>query len=127
MPSRSVEDVCHFEDRVCELHSGWRNSAGRMRRDSADSLLIDALPAAPVLTVSTAEELVGGSFQAGSLAVERLVEAGVLVQVSIGRRNRAFEEHELVDASTAFERRLASPEGDTRTSSPARRVPRRPR
>ena len=62
MPSRSVEDVCHFEDWVCELHSGWRNRAGRIRRDSTVSLLIDALPAAPVLIVSTAEELVGGSF-----------------------------------------------------------------
>ena len=68
----------------------------------------------------------GRSFQATSLAMERLVDAGVLVQVSVGRRNRAFEAHELVDAFTAFERRLASPEGDTRTSTPARRVPGRP-
>ena len=54
------------------------------------------------------------------------MDAGVLVQVSVGRRNRAFEVHELVDAFTAFESRLASPEGDTRTSTPARRVPGRP-
>ena len=57
----------------------------------------------------------------------RLVGAGVLVQVNIGRRNRAFEAHELVDEFTAFERSLASPEGDTRISTPVRRVPRRPR
>ena len=124
--NRSVEDAGRFEDRVRELQSGWRGRVGRIRRDSAVSLLIDALPAAPVLTTSTASELVGRSFQATSLAMERLVEAGVLVQVSIGRRNRAFEAHELVDAFTAFERRLASPEGDTRVSTPARRVPRRP-
>ena len=124
--NRSVEDAGHFEDRVRELQSGWRGRVGRIRRDSAVSLLIDALPAAPVLTTSTAAELVGRSFQATSLAMERLVEAGVLVQVSIGRRNRAFEAHELVDAFTAFERRLASPDGDTRTSTPVRRVPRRP-
>ena len=90
-----------------------QNRVGRIRRDSAVSLLIAALPAAPVLTTSTAAELVGRSLQATSLAVDRLVEAGVLVRVSIGRRNRAFEAHELVDAFTAFERRLASPEGDT--------------
>ena len=124
--NRSVEDAGRFEDRVRELQSGWRGRVGRIRRDSAVSLLIDALPAAPVLTTSTAAELVGRSFQATSLAMERLVEAGVLVQVSVGRRNRAFEAHELVDAFTAFERRLASPEGDTRTSTPARRVPGRP-
>ena len=117
-----MEDTGYFEHRVRELQSGWRGRAGRIRRDSAVSLLIDALPAAPVLTTSTAAELVGRSFQATSLAMERLVDAGVLVQVSIGRRNRAFEAHELVDAFTAFERRLASPEDDTRTSTPARRV-----
>ena len=124
--NRSVEDASHFEDRVRDLQSAWRDRVGRTRRDSAASLLIDALPAAPVLSTSTAAELVGRSFQAAGLAIERLVEAGVLVQVSIGRRNRAFEAHELVDAFTALERRLASPEGDTRTSEPARRVPRRP-
>ena len=51
----------------------------------------------------------------------------MLVQVNIGRRNRAFEAHELVDEFTAFERRLASPQGDTCISTPVRRVPRRPR
>ena len=124
--NRSVEDAGQFEDRVRELQSDWRGQVGRIRRDSSVSLLIDALPAAPVLTTSTAAELVGLSFQATSLAMERLVEAGVLVQVSIGRRTRAFEAHELVDAFTAFECRLASPEGDTPTSTPARSVPGRP-
>ena len=80
-----MEDAGRFEDRVRELQSGWRGRVGRIRRDSAVSLLIDALPAAPVLTTSTASELVGRLFQATSLAMERLVDAGVLVQVSIGR------------------------------------------
>ena len=124
--NRAVEDAGHFERQVSALQSSWRERVGRTRRDSAVSLLIDALPAAPVLTTSTAAELVGRSFQAASLAVDRLVDAGVLVQVSVGRRNRAFEAHELVDAFTSFERRLASPEGDTQASAPARRVPRRP-
>ena len=44
------------------------------------------------------------------------VNAGILRQISVGRRNRAFEASEIVEAFTALERRLASPEGDTRTS-----------
>ena len=60
------------------------------------------------------------------MAIERLVAAGVLVQVSVGRRNRAYEATELIDVFTTFERRLASPEGDTRVSAPARRVPQNP-
>jgi len=55
-------------------------------------------------------------------AVNRLAEAGILNQITVGRRNRAFEAAEIVDAFTSLELQLASPEGDTRTSEPARRV-----
>ena len=98
---------------------------GAIRRDSAARLLIGALPASPVLTASTAAELIGRSFQAASQAVSQLMDADVLAQITVGRRNRAFEAPELVDAFTALERQLASPEGDTRVSRPARRAPRR--
>ena len=123
---RAVEDAGQFEKRVRELQSSWSENVGQVRKDSTVNLLISALPSAPVLTVNTASELVGRSFPATSLAINQLVAAGVLVQVSVGRRNRAYEAPELIDAFTAFERRLASPEGDTRVSAPARRVPQRP-
>lgn len=124
---RAVEDASHFEERVRVLQESWRERLGNVRRDSAAHLLIGALPAAPVLNTSTAAELIGRSFEATSNGISRLVDAGVLVQVTVGRRNRAFEAPELIDAFTALERQLASPEGDTRVSEPARRVPRRRR
>ena len=111
---RAVEDAGRFEEKVQALQSSWRERVGRIRRDSTLNLLVSVLPSAPVLTTTTAAELVGRSFPATSMAIERLVAAGVLVQVSMGRRNRAYEAPELIDAFTAFERRLASPEGDTR-------------
>ena len=123
---RAVEDARHFEEQVRELQTSWREKIGRVRRDSAVNLLVSVLPSAPVLTTTTASELVVRSFPAASQAVERLVQAGVLEQVSMGRRNRAYEAPELIDAFIAFERRLASPEADTRVSAPARRVPRNP-
>jgi hypothetical protein len=58
-------------------------------------------------------------------AAERLVDAGILRQVYAGRRNRTFEAPEVIAVFTALERQLASPDGDTRTSAPARTVPRR--
>ena len=73
----------------------------------------------------TAVELTGCSFQVANQAMDPLVEAGVLVQVSIGRRNRTFEAPELIDLFTALERRLASPSGDTLVADPVRRVPKR--
>ena len=122
---RAVEDASRFEEQVRALQSSWWERVGQTRRDSAVRLLINALPAAPVLTTSTAADLIGRSFQATSKAIDRLLKAGVLVQVSVGRRNRAFESPELIEAFTALERQLASPGGDTRVSGPARRVPRR--
>ena len=123
---RAVEDANRFEEQVRALQSSWRERVGRVRRDSTVNLLVSVLPSAPVLTTTTAAELVGRSFPATSMAIERLVAAGVLAQVSVGRRNRAYEAPELIDVFTAFERRLASTEGDTRVSDPARRVPQNP-
>ncbi len=122
---RSTEDAGRFEAGVRAMQSSWRERVGTVRRDSSVHRLIDALPAAPMLTTTTAAQLIGRSFQATAHAVERLREAGVLVQVNVGRRNRAFEAPELIEAFTALERRLASPRGDTRVSAPVRRVPRR--
>ena len=95
------------------------------RRDSAARRLIEALPAAPVLTASSAATLIDRSFQATGQAIDRLVTVGVLAQANAGRRNRTFEAPELIEAFTALERQLASPAGDTRVSEPVRRVPRR--
>jgi hypothetical protein len=45
--------------------------------------------------------------------------------VNVGKRNRAFEAPEVIEAFTSPERQLTSPGGDTRTSEAADRVPRR--
>ena len=110
---RAVGDAARFEKRVQALQADWLERAGPARRDSALHLLIDALPEAPVLTTSVAADLIGRSLRATTQAMDQLVRAGILVQITVGRRNRAFEAPELIDAFTAFERGLASPEGDT--------------
>ena len=97
-----------------------------MRAGSATDLLLRALPGAPVLTVSSAAELVGRTFPAVNDAIARLTEAGVVAQISIGKRNRAFEAKDVIDAFTSLERQLASPAGDTRSSPPSRPVTPRP-
>ena len=111
---RAVDDAARFEAQVRALQSSWVARAGRPRRDSAAWLLIEALPASPMLTASTAAALIDRSFQAASQAIDRLVGAGVLAQVNAGRRNRTFEAPELIEAFTALERGLASPGGNTR-------------
>jgi Fic family protein len=125
--TRAVAEAETYEQRVAEVQAAWRKALGRVRANSAVDVLIDALPGAPVITVQSAAALIGRSDQAVNEAIPRLVDAGVLTQTTIGRRNRAFEALDLIDAFTDLERQLASPDGDTRHSPPERRVPQRPR
>jgi Fic family protein len=125
--SRAVADAHSYEQTVAHVKSEWRQRLGRLRRDSAAALLLDALAGAPIVTVHSAAALTGRSEQAVNAAIPRLLEARILRQTTLGRRNRAFEAPEMIDAFTDLERRLASPEGDTRYSPPSRAVPRRGR
>jgi Fic family protein len=120
---RAAADATVFEQRAQSLQAEWREKLGRIRRDSATDLLLRVLPGAPVITVGSAAAHLGRTFRPVNDAVERLSEAGILRQISVGRRNRAFEAPDVIDAFTDLERRLASPAGDTRISAPSRRVP----
>jgi hypothetical protein len=71
------------------------------------------LPAHPVLTVEAAASLLDRSKQAANEALGALAAAGIVKQVSVGKRNRAFEAVELVRLVDAFERELAIPDGGT--------------
>jgi Fic family protein len=122
---RAIADADAFEERIRLLDRAWRARLGHVRAGSAVDLLVRRLPGTPILTVRSAAEVIGRSGQATTQAIARLVEAEVLVQTTVGRRNRAFEAREVTRAFTALERQLASPTGDTRTAPPSRRVPRR--
>jgi Fic family protein len=121
--TRAVADGVAYENRARELDQQWRERLGRIRAGSATQLLLAALPGAPVLTVDSAAQLIGRTYKPANDAIQRLAEAGILRQITIGRRNRAFEAPDVIAAFTALERQLASPEGDTRVSKPSRRVP----
>jgi Fic family protein len=122
---RAVDDATSFEQQARRIESSWRARLGRVRARSAADLLLGVLVGAPVVTVNGAAEIVGRSFVQTNEAIQRLVDAGILKQVTVGRRNRAFEAPEIIAAFTELERQLASPDGDTLTSEPVRTVPRR--
>jgi Fic family protein len=122
---RAVDDAELYQHRVRELQADWRTRLGKIRARSAVDLLVDALPGSPVLNVQSAASLIGRTEQAANEAVSRLADAAILSQITVGRRNRAFEAPELIDVFTDLERQLASPTGDTKSSGPTRRVPRR--
>lgn len=123
--SRAVADAAAFERKAAELEQSWRLRLAPVRTGSATDLLLGKLVGAPILTATTAAELTGRSYPAANAAIERLEQADILRQLTVGRRNRAFESHEVIAAFTALERQLASPAGDTKVSDPERPVPRR--
>ena len=120
---RAVGDAASFEQRARAIEATWRERLGQVRARSAADLLLGVLVGAPVVTVNSAAEMLGRSFIQTNEAIVRLVEAGILRQVTVGRRNRAFEAPDIIAAFTDLERQLASPEGDTRNSEPVRHVP----
>ncbi|HEX9243983.1 MAG TPA: Fic family protein [Anaeromyxobacter sp.] len=101
---------------IAAMQAAWRQRAGNPRADSSAEGLIVALPAYPVLTAASAAKVLDRSVQAANTALAVLENAGVLKQVSLGRRNRAFEAPELLNLVSAFERELAIP--DTGGSPP---------
>ena len=118
-----MHDASAFESRAVELEELWRGRLGRVRAGSATDLLLNRLAGLPVLTVESAAASIGRTYNPANEAIQRLVDARILRQITIGRRNRAYEAPEIIDAFTDLERQLASPRGDTRTSPPARAVP----
>ncbi|WP_432878448.1 Fic family protein [Kribbella sp. CA-245084] len=124
--THATAEAARFEQTAVDLKAAWRERAAPVRAGSATELLIDALPAAPVLTLAAAAQLIDRSQQAANQGLARLVEARILREVTDGRRNRVYEAPELIDAFTLLERRFASPAADTRIEAPSRPVPSRP-
>ncbi len=107
---RAVDDGLRFEARVRAIQEGWRHALGRVRKGSAVELLVGALPGAPIVAVKSASELIGRSYERTNEAIARLHEAGVLQPVKVGRRNRAFEARDVIEAFSDLDRQLASPD-----------------
>ena len=97
-----------FAGRVATLQDRWLKQAGNPRRGAGARKLIDALPAHPVVDVRTAQDVLGArSQETARAAIIRLVSAGVLREVKIGRkRGRLWESVGLFDLLDSFEREL---------------------
>lgn len=76
---------------IAELQDRWRALAGRPRSDSAAEALIVRLPESPVVDLRGAVRLTGASREATRKAIDRLEEAGVLVEITGRGRLRRWE------------------------------------
>lgn len=95
-------------DDVARLKEQWHTLIARRRSDSSARALIDYLPGTPILSVETAASLLGKSYETARAAVAALEQDGVLAQVTLGRRNRAWECVGLFALVDDLERRLSA-------------------
>lgn len=94
----------YLED-VRELQERWREdlrASGAPRADAAAWAVIDVLPAHPVISVPVGVAATGRSKPSVDQAMRQLEHAGVLIALSGGRRNRAWEASGLLDLVEAL-------------------------
>ncbi|MBX9034658.1 Fic family protein [Gordonibacter massiliensis (ex Traore et al. 2017)] len=95
--TRAVDEAVAFERKAAALQETWLSHLGT-RSDSATTLLVRALPGIPVFTAASAAAYIDRSFKRATSAVDELMEAGVIAQITEGKRNRVFECPGIVDA-----------------------------
>ena len=104
---------------LAELREDWLKRAGSPRRGSTSRRLIDGLAGHPLLSVASAAELLSVSDEAARLALNQLSGSGVVRQVTVGRRNRAWAAEEVFDLLDEFDFRMAMGNGNDNPGRPA--------
>jgi len=95
---RQARDAVGRAQRLQELRDNYRARVATARSSGLLGVLVDALFEAPALTIPRAVQLLDVTHRAARLNVEKLVEAGVLVEVGERARNRLFLAPEILRA-----------------------------
>ena len=103
--ARAAELASSYLSQVRELQVQWREQASALvkRSDAAAWLLIDELPGHPVINAGVAVARIQRSKPQVQAAIDRLVEAKVLVPLGGGKRNRLWEAVGLLDLLAGLE------------------------
>jgi Fic family protein len=91
---------------VAEQQERWRARLMRranLRSDAAAWTVIDQLPGYPVITLAVATAVTGRSKSSIAVAIDQLVDAGILLPTSASKRNRSWEADGLLDLLAGLE------------------------
>lgn len=91
----TVDEAIATEAALKQLQEIWLEQTA-FRARSAAALALNVLPEYPVITVARLSELLKVSVPAANSAVSRLVEAGILTEVTGHRRNRLFRARDVM-------------------------------
>jgi Fic family protein len=86
----------------------WRSQVGPARRGSATAALLDLLLSRPILTSESAAEAIGASSSAVSVALNRLLAAGVLRPLTDRKRDQVWGAAAVLDELEALNVRIAA-------------------
>ena len=98
--ARSAALATTYLEAVTSLMDVWRGKlagGAAPRADAAAWVVIDALPAHPVITLPTAAAATGRAKSSVNHAIQQLTECGVLQPLSMSKRNRSWEAVGLLD------------------------------
>lgn len=84
-------------DRLATMPETWRGIAGRPRKGSAASKILDSLLAQPVFSADAAVDRVGGSQSSVYAAINRLHDSGVIRPLTDRTRNQVWVASALAD------------------------------
>ena len=104
--ARAATLAVRYLGRVNDLQDTWRAQLRHhtdLRADAAAWAVIDALPGHPVVTVPVATAVTGRSKSSTAVAVDQLVDGGILLPISESKRNRAWEAAGLLDLLAELE------------------------
>jgi Fic family protein len=103
--ARAAELAASYLTEVQKLQAAWREELAvlGLRSDAAAWRIIDVLPGHPVISTPVAVEATGRSKPVVAQAIGQLVQVGVLLPLSSGKRNRQWEADGLLDLSANFE------------------------
>lgn len=103
----AAEGSIRLADEIAALKVQWRDRCAHRRSDSAAVALLAHLPAHPIITGDDAIRLTGRSGTAARGALNQLTEDGVLAEVTLAKRNRAWESIGLFALVDELERDLS--------------------
>ena len=89
---------------IQEARMKWQTLLN-VRADAGSALLLDHLLEEPLLSSRRVIDFLGTTPANSQLAIDRLVEAGILSQLGTGKRNRIWQAHDVVEALERFAER----------------------
>lgn len=95
---RQAQDALERARRLHELREAMRASVTTARSSGLLPRLVDALFDVPVLTIPRAREILAVTHRAASMNIDKLLAAGIIVEVPTGHRPRTFIAPAIIDA-----------------------------